>query len=62
MPPDTPNPASAAARTGSGNDVCFGGEQFQDSAPAQKYKARILVRPDRARMLAEHAFQQGRRA
>jgi hypothetical protein len=44
MIPNSPNPASAAARTGSGNDVCFGGEQFPDSAPAQKYQARILVR------------------
>jgi hypothetical protein len=42
--PDTPNPASAAARTGSENAVCFGGEQFPDSAPAQKYQARILAR------------------
>jgi hypothetical protein len=42
MAPNTPNPASAAARTGSGNDVCFGGEQFPpDSATAQKYQARI---------------------
>ena len=39
MTPDTPNPASAAALTGSGNNVCFGGEQFPDSAPAQKYQA-----------------------
>jgi Holliday junction resolvase len=31
----TPNPASAAARTGSGNDVCFGGEQFPDSTRPQ---------------------------
>jgi hypothetical protein len=44
MTPDRPNPASAAARTGSGDAVCFGGEQFPDSAPAQKYQARILVR------------------
>jgi hypothetical protein len=66
MPPDTPNPASAAARTGSGNDVCFGGEQFPDRAPAQKYQARILarrfrLRRDRARLIATLAFQHGRR-
>jgi hypothetical protein len=44
MIPDAANPASAAARTGSGNDVCFGGEQFPDSALAQKYEAQNLVR------------------
>ena len=43
MPPNVPNPASAAARTGSGDSVCFGGEHFPDSAPAQKYQARILT-------------------
>jgi hypothetical protein len=32
MTPERLNPASAAARTGSGN-VCFGSEQFPDSPP-----------------------------
>jgi len=41
---DKPNLASAAARTGSGDATCFDGEQSSDSAPAQKYQARILVR------------------
>jgi hypothetical protein len=61
MPPETANPASADARAGSGNDVCFGGEQFPDSAPAQKYQARILVRRFRLRREDTHAFQQGGR-
>jgi hypothetical protein len=43
MTPDTPNPASAAARTGSWA-ICFGGEQSPDSAPTQKYQAQNLVR------------------
>jgi hypothetical protein len=43
MIPSEPNPASAAARTGSGA-ICFGGEQFPDSAPTQKYQAQNLVR------------------
>jgi hypothetical protein len=33
MIPNGPDPVRAAARAGSGNDVCFGGEQFPDSAP-----------------------------
>jgi hypothetical protein len=33
MTPDTPNTASAAARTGPGDAVCFGCEQFPDSPP-----------------------------
>jgi hypothetical protein len=42
MTPDAPNPASAAARTGSGDAVCFGGEQFLgNSASTQKYQARF---------------------
>jgi hypothetical protein len=38
MTPDTTSVVGAL--TGSGA-VCFGGEQFPDSAPAQKYQARI---------------------
>ena len=53
-------PASAAAPTGSGNDVCFGDERFPDYAPAQKYQARI-VRRFRLRREDTHAFQQGGR-
>jgi hypothetical protein len=53
MNPDKPNPASAAARTGSG-DVSFGGEQFPDSAPAQKYQARILARRFGVRPVPPH--------
>jgi hypothetical protein len=44
MAQDTPDPASAAARTGSGDAVCFGGEQFPDSARAQEYQAQNSVR------------------
>jgi hypothetical protein len=58
------NPASAAARTGSGNDVCFGGEQqFPDSAPAQKYQARILfgVRHDHLRLVPRPPPPRSRR-
>jgi hypothetical protein len=67
MTPDTPNPASAIAQTGSGDVVCFGGERFSDSAPAQKYQTqnlvrRFRVRPDRARRLPSTPFQQGTRA
>jgi hypothetical protein len=51
----------AIARTWSGG-VCFGGEHISDSAPPQKYQARILVRPARARLLASFAFPEGRRA
>jgi hypothetical protein len=63
---NTPTPASAAARTGSGNDVCFGGERFPAYAPAQKYQARILVRrfrvrPNRARLLVGFTFPDGGR-
>jgi hypothetical protein len=36
MAPDTPNPASAGARTGSGDAVCFGGEQFPGSKKSPK--------------------------
>jgi hypothetical protein len=35
MTPDAPNPASAAAPTGSGNALCFGAEEFPDSTRPQ---------------------------
>jgi hypothetical protein len=44
MTPDKPNPASAAARTGSGDAVCLSANSPPDSAPAQKYQAQNLVR------------------
>ena len=50
MTPDAPNPASAAARTGPGDAVCFDGEQFPvpDSArpqnPQDKFRNPRAVR------------------
>jgi hypothetical protein len=44
MIPDASNPASAAARTGSGG-VCFSGEQSSDSAPPQRYQPQIERNP-----------------
>jgi hypothetical protein len=42
-----PDQGCAAARTGSGNAVCFGGEHLPDSASAKKNQAKVfrLVRP-----------------
>jgi hypothetical protein len=43
-----PSPASAAARTGSGDAVCFGGEQFPDTTrpqnPQDKFRNPRAVR------------------
>jgi hypothetical protein len=47
MTPDKPNPANAAARTGSGNDVCFGGEHFPDRSPSRS-KTQVKKRGGRA--------------
>ena len=41
MTPDTPNPASAAAQTGSGNAVYRGGERLPNTTPPQKYQGLI---------------------
>jgi hypothetical protein len=53
MTAEKPNPASAAARTGSGNALCFGSEDLPDKPPATKNQAKILrlVRPPRARRI-----------
>jgi hypothetical protein len=47
MTPDTPNPVRASARTGSGDDVCFGGEQFPDRSPSRS-KTQVKKRGGRA--------------
>jgi hypothetical protein len=53
MSPENPNPAAGDA-AGSGNAVCFGGEQFPDSAPAQKNQAKILrLAPPQRRRIVE---------
>jgi hypothetical protein len=63
MTTDTPNSASAAAQTGSGDIIdCWAAIGTSDKRPAQKYQAQNLVRPDRARPLASFAFHEGRRA
>lgn len=69
MTPNTPNPASAAtARTGSGKHHKRLASDFSGNRlSARDIQAifltrRFRLRRDRARMLAEHAFQQGRRA
>lgn len=49
-----PNPASAAARTGSGNDVCFEDKQFP-SAAAQKTQGKFQDDPAEAEFDAEIA-------
>ena len=46
MPPDTPNPARGGA-AGSGDAVCFGGEQFSDRSPSRS-KTQVKKRGGRA--------------
>lgn len=68
MPPDTPDPASAAARTGFGKHHKRLASDFSDNRLSARdtqaifLTRRFRVRPDRARLLAERAFRQGRRA
>jgi hypothetical protein len=63
MTQDAPNPASAAARTGSGKHHKRLASDFSGNRlPARDIQAIFLTRPDRARLLASFAFQQGRRA
>jgi hypothetical protein len=68
MIPNEPNPASAAARTGSGKHHKRLASDFSGNRlSARDIQAifltwRFRFRPDRARLLASFAFQQGRRA
>jgi hypothetical protein len=59
MTPDKRNPASAAARTGSGDIDCWATIGTSDKPNARKYQELVLARrfllwPDRARVLAFH--------
>jgi hypothetical protein len=68
MPPDTPNPASAAAQTGSGKHHKRLASDFSSNRLSSRdiqtifLTQRFRVRPDRARLLASFAFPEGRRA
>lgn len=60
---DKPNPASAAARTGSGKYHKRLASDFPNNRlSARDIQAVFLTRPDRARLLASFAFPEGRRA
>jgi hypothetical protein len=68
MAPNVPNPASAAARTGSEKHHKRLASDFSGNRlSARDIQAifltrRFRVRPDRARLLASLAFPEGRRA
>jgi hypothetical protein len=55
--PDKPDSASAAARTGSGDAVCFGGEQFPDRSPS---RSKTQKKSDLAQITNPRAVKEAR--
>jgi hypothetical protein len=59
MTPETPNPASAGAQTGSGDSDCVAAIDLQDSGTLPKKQARNCAARLRRHLLVEHLHRPG---